>query len=59
VIADLVTYAIAGLGFIHAAGRLFVRDKFSAGMNTATRQNRVGRRDLCRERDISVLTEAS
>jgi hypothetical protein len=59
VIADLVTYAIAGLGFIHAAGRLFVRDKFSAGMNTVVTQNRVRRRDLCRERDISVLTEAS
>jgi hypothetical protein len=25
VIADVVSYAIAGIGFIHAAGRSFVR----------------------------------
>jgi hypothetical protein len=30
VIADVVNYAIAGIGFIHAAGRLFVRMRFSA-----------------------------
>ena len=29
-IADVVNYAIAGIGFIHAAGRLFVRMRFSA-----------------------------
>ena len=58
-IAEVVTYAIAGLGFIHAAGRLFVRDNFSAGVNTVMTQNGVTRRAPCRERDISVLTEAS
>jgi hypothetical protein len=59
VIAEVVTYAIAGLRFIHAAGRLFVRDNFSAGMNTVMRQNGVARRAPCRERDIPILTEAS
>lgn len=58
-IAEVVTYAIAGLGFINAAGRLFVRDNFSAGMNTVMTQNGVTQRDQHRERDISVLTEAS
>jgi hypothetical protein len=28
VIADVVNYAVAGIGFIHAMGRLFVRKKF-------------------------------
>jgi hypothetical protein len=32
VIADVVSYAIAGIGFIHAVGRSFVR---KASMNTA------------------------
>jgi hypothetical protein len=34
-----VNYAIAGIGFIHAAGRLFVRARFSAEMNTVMTQN--------------------
>jgi hypothetical protein len=34
VIADMVNCVIAGIGFLHAAGRLFVRERFSAGMNT-------------------------
>jgi hypothetical protein len=59
VIAEVVTYTIAGLGFIHAAGRLFVRENFSTGMNTVMTQNGVTRRGQYRERDISVLTEAS
>jgi hypothetical protein len=58
-IVEVVTYAIAGLGFIRAAGRLFVRDYFSAGMNTVMTQNGVTRRAQCQEGDISVLTEAS
>jgi hypothetical protein len=34
VIADVVSYAIAGIGFIYAAGRLFVRKGFIPSMNT-------------------------
>jgi hypothetical protein len=30
VIADVVNYAIAGIGFIHAVGRLFVSKGFTA-----------------------------
>jgi hypothetical protein len=34
VIADVVNYAIAGIGFIHAVGRLFVSKGFTASVNT-------------------------
>jgi hypothetical protein len=34
VIADVVSYAIAGIGFIYAAGRLFIREGFIPSMNT-------------------------
>jgi hypothetical protein len=33
VIADVVSYAIAGIGFIYAAGRLFVRKGFTTSIN--------------------------
>jgi hypothetical protein len=59
VIADVVSYAIAGLGFLHAAGRLFVRKNFSAGVNTIVMQNEARRRDQCLEADTSALIEAS
>ncbi len=55
-IADVVNYAIAGIGFLHAAGRLFVRKGFS--VNTVMTQNWSRQRDQCRERNISALTEA-
>ena len=55
-IADVVNYAIAGIGFLHAAGRLFVRKGFS--VNTDMTQNWSRQRDQCRERNISALTEA-
>jgi hypothetical protein len=58
VIADMVNFVIAGLGFINAAGRLFVRERFSAGMNTVMTQNGTRRRDRSREPNISALTEA-
>jgi hypothetical protein len=58
VIADMVNCAIAGIGFIHAAGRLFVRERFSAGMNTVVTQNGTRRPDQSREPNISALTEA-
>ena len=35
-IADVVNHAIAGIGFLHAAGRLFVRKGFS--VNTVMTQ---------------------
>jgi hypothetical protein len=54
----MVNYAIAGFGFIHAAGRLIVRERFSAGVNTVMMQNGNRWRDQCRVRDISALTEA-
>jgi hypothetical protein len=60
VIADVVSCAIAGIDFIHAVGRVVVRDGFAAGMNIVMTQNRITRRRTqCRERDIAVLTEAS
>jgi acyl-CoA synthetase (AMP-forming)/AMP-acid ligase II len=37
VIADVVSYTIAGIDFIHAAGRLFLRKGFTARMNTGMR----------------------
>jgi hypothetical protein len=59
VIADVVNYAIAGIGFIHAVGRLFVRKGFTAILNTVMTQNWTRRRDQCRERNISALTKVS
>jgi hypothetical protein len=59
VIADVASYAIAGIGVIHALGRLFVRKGFTASLNTVMRQNWIRRRDQCRERNISARTNAS
>jgi hypothetical protein len=60
VIADVVNYAIAGIGFMHAVGRVVVRDGLAAGMNILMMQNGITwPRAQCRERDIAVLTEAS
>jgi len=42
VIADVVNHAIAGIGFLHAAGRLFIRKGFS--VNTVMTQNWIRRR---------------
>jgi hypothetical protein len=58
VITDVVNYAIAGIGFIHALGRLFVCKGFTASMNTVMTQNWTRRRDQCPERNISALTKA-
>ena len=52
-IADVVTYAIAGIGFIHAVGRLFVCKVFTASLNTVITQNSTERRKQCRERNRS------
>ena len=56
-IADVVNYAIAGIGFIHAVGRLFVSKGFTASVNTDMTQNWTRRRDRYRERNISALTK--
>ena len=58
-IADVASYAIAGIGFIHALGRSFVRNGFTASLNTVMTQNWIRRRDQCRERNISARTNAS
>ena len=58
-IADMVKCAIAGLGLIHAAGRLFVCERFSPGMSTVIMtQNVTRRRDRGQEPNISAMTEA-
>jgi hypothetical protein len=59
VIADVASYAITGIGFIHALGRLFVRKGFTASLNTVMTQNWIRRRGQCRERNISARTNAS
>jgi hypothetical protein len=60
VIADVVNYAIAGIDFIHAVGRVVVRNGFAAGMNIVMTQNGITRRWAQRgEQDIAVPTEAS
>ena len=57
-IADVVYYAIAGIGFIHAVGRLFVRKTVTANKNTVMTQKWTRRRDQCLERNIRALTKA-
>jgi hypothetical protein len=46
VIADAVNYAIAGIGFIHAVGRLFIHRGFTASV--VVRQNWTRRRSISR-----------
>jgi hypothetical protein len=58
VIADVVNYAIAGIGVIHAAARLFVRKTVTADKNTVMTQNWTRRRDQCRERNSCAPTKA-
>jgi hypothetical protein len=41
VIADAVYFAIAGIGFCHAAGRSIVSRGFRAGMNKLMPKNRI------------------
>ena len=57
-IADVVYYAIAGIGFIHAVGRLFVRRTVAANKNTVMTQKWTRRRDQCRERNVCALTKS-
>jgi hypothetical protein len=57
VIADVVNFAIAGIGFIHAVGRLIVRKGLAASTNTFMTQKRARRHDQCRGPNISALTK--
>jgi hypothetical protein len=43
VIADVINCAIAGIDFIHAVGRVVVRNGFAAGMNIVMTQNGITR----------------
>jgi hypothetical protein len=58
VIADVVNYALAGIGVIHAAARLFVRKAVTADQNTVMTQNWTRRRDQCREQNSCAPTKA-
>jgi hypothetical protein len=58
VIADVVNCAIAGIDFIHAVGRVVVRNGFAAGMNIVITQNGITRR-WAQRRDIAVVTDPS
>jgi hypothetical protein len=57
VIADVVNHTIAGIGFIHAVGRLIVRKGLAASMNTVMTQKRARRQDQYPGRNISALTK--
>jgi hypothetical protein len=56
-IADVVNHAIAGIGFIHAVGRLIVRKSLAAGTNTFMTQKWARRHDQCQGPNISALTK--
>ena len=56
-IADVVNHAIAGIGFIHAMGRLIVRKGLAASTNTFMTQKRAKRYDQCQGPNISALTK--
>jgi hypothetical protein len=56
-IADVVNHAIAGIGFIHAVGRLIVRKSLAASTNTFMTQKWATRHDQCQGPNISALTK--
>jgi len=58
-IADMVNFAIAGIGFCNAAGRLIWHRGLTAGMITVMAQNWTRPREPCRERNISALNRDS
>ena len=43
-IADTIYFAIAGIGFCHAAGRSIIHKAFREGINTLMPQNWIRRR---------------
>jgi hypothetical protein len=54
-IADVVNFAIAGLGFCHAVSRLMLHKGFIAAMNIVVTRNRDHRRELDVERRFLEL----
>jgi hypothetical protein len=56
-IADVVNFAIVGIGFCHAAGRSVLYKTLAAGMNTVMSQNWVRRRHRYRAWIFSALTK--
>ena len=56
-IADVVNHAIAGIGFIHAVGRLIVRKGLAASTNTFMTQKRARRLDQYQGPNISALAK--
>jgi hypothetical protein len=56
-IADVVNFAIAGIGFCYAAGRLIFYRGIAASMNTVMTENWTGRRNEDRGRNISDSTK--
>ena len=58
-IADAIFFAIAGIGFCHAAGRSIISKGFRAGMNKLMPQDRTKRRGRCRRRYFIALIKNS
>jgi hypothetical protein len=58
VIADVVSYAIAGIGFIHAVGRLFFRKGFEHRYD-ARRTGRSRRAHFTRVAHLSPIASAT
>jgi hypothetical protein len=56
-IAEVVNFAIVGIGFCHAAGRSILSKRLAAGMNTVMSQNWVKRRCRYRARIVPGLTK--
>ncbi|MEA2911224.1 MAG: hypothetical protein QOJ15_3305 [Bradyrhizobium sp.] len=56
-IADVVNFAIVGIGFCHTAGRSILSKGLAAGMNTVMSQNWVRHRHRYRARIVSGLTK--
>jgi hypothetical protein len=56
-IADVINFAIAGIGFCHEAARSMIYKRLAASMNTVMSQNWVRRRDRYRARIFSALTK--
>jgi hypothetical protein len=56
-IADVVNFAIVGIGFCHAAGRSILYQGLVARVNTVISQNWVRRRHRDRARVFFALTK--
>jgi hypothetical protein len=59
VIADAVYFAIAGIGFCHAAGRSMISRGFTAGMSDLMRQNWNRTAGALSELEFSTLIKKS